>query len=364
MKAVIFPLFLVLSICSSIQADSIVGRWSSGLVVEEFVRHEAQASDDESFVEPEKFGKVIEAFLTPSLDGWKYSTERNAIASGAILIPDDGEYWFRTDSFYDRNMLLINGEIVCNYMDGGSRVKKITLKKGMVPIKSIGFVNGRGGTQGIKVDWKTPSMKELGPIPSDHLFHKPREKELSWTPAKGDPRRVFVLPKPPADPAVPTKRKMVAEELVIVAKDFVTEIYHNGRRLQRHERRMVLDRFGATVEKVDLVVKPGDWLVFHVANNRLRHGGSKYFGLAGLVDDEVSLVSQAESENWSSCDTPASVHEFIHFREAGTESRVVEIGKPWSEGRKFMKKYSGHEFEGDAIWGTTSSTWIKYIAPQ
>lgn len=41
-----------------------------------------------------------------------------------------------------------------------------------------------------------------------------------------------------------------------------------------------------------------------------------------------------------------------------------KIAKPWSEVRDFMRKFSGHEFQGDPVWGTTSSTWIKYVAPQ
>ena len=29
-----------------------------------------------------------------------------------------------------------------------------------------------------------------------------------------------------------------------------------------------------------------------------------------------------------------------------------------------MRKFSGHEFHGGPIWGTTSSTWNTYVAPQ
>jgi hypothetical protein len=41
-----------------------------------------------------------------------------------------------------------------------------------------------------------------------------------------------------------------------------------------------------------------------------------------------------------------------------------KIAKPWSEVRDFMRKFSGHEFQGGPIWGTTSSTWNTYVAPQ
>ena len=127
---------------------------------------------------------------------------------------------------------------------------------------------------------------------------------------------------------------------------------------------MVLDRFGSTVEKVDVEVKAGDWLVFHVAHNRLRHGGSKYFAVTGHLDDKrVGFVSKADSEDWSVCDNPGLVHDFIYFREAGTEARAIKIAQPWGEGRKFMEKFAERRFRGDAIWGSAPSTWIKYVVP-
>lgn len=332
-------------------------QFEDGLLVREFPRHKKQTDRDNVFVEPKEFGEPVgKPFVIHSLSGWKHETDRNAIASGYITISQKGEYRFRTNSYYDRNQLWIDDRIVCHFMDGGSRVKTVQLNSGRFPIRSVGFVEGRGGTQGIEVEWQPPGQKEFSPIPAEKLSHK----------VEKDPRRETRKREPVEPPKrmVAAKRNLRSDALVIVAKDFVTEIYHNGRRLQRHERRMVLDRFGATAEKAELEVRPGDWLVFHVANNRLRHGGSKYFGVTGLLDGKVAFVSQADSEDWSSCDSPGAVHDFIHFREAGTESRVVEIPKPWFEGGKFMKKYSGHDFAGDAIWGTTSSTWIKYQVPK
>lgn len=327
-------------------------QYEPGLVVHEYPRHAKQDSEENSFFEPGEFGDPIGApSVTDTLNGWKHETERNAIAKGFLRVESAGVYRFRTNSFYDRNQLRINGEIVCHYMDGGSRVKEIELEAGFVPIESIGFVNGRGGSQGIEVLWQPPGQRELGPIPKSSLFHEGGAAVLI---------RKYVnlrnLPEP-----VPG---VLADELVLVAKDFVIEIYHNGRRLERSERRMVLDRFGSTVEKVDVDVEIGDWLVFHVAHNRLRHGGTKYFGLTGLRDGVPTIVSRANSEDWSICDQAALSSEFIHQREFGTEARAIPIAKPWEEGGKFMKKYSGHDFVGDPVWGTAASTWIKFTVSE
>lgn len=351
--------FLILTI-SSLDAKP---KTAPGLVVEEYPRHDSQTSTDSTFLEPGKFGEPIgKPYLIESLTRWKHGEDRNAIASGLLKVEESGTYHFRTDSFYDRNLLRVDGETVCEFRDGTTASSSIDLKEGNVPIEAVGYVNGRGEQAGILIEWKPPGQREFGPIPSEALLHKKREGVAKHSPY--EPRPEELEPMEP-QPLSVSEDGLVARELTIVAKDFVIEIYHNGRRLQRDERTMILDRFGATAEKADIDVKAGDWLVFHVANNRLRHGGSKYFAVTGQLDDErIGIITQADSENWSACDHPALAKDFIHFREAGTESRVVEIEREWEEGDSFMEKFTERRFRGDAIWGTAPSTWIKYCVPE
>src|SRR3954464_3923074 len=60
--------------------------------------------------------------------------------------------------------------------------------------------------------------------------------------------------------------------LITVADDFVVEVYHNGKPVPDTERELLVERFGATAEKVQVAIRTGDWLVFHVVQNRLRWG--------------------------------------------------------------------------------------------
>jgi len=144
----------------------------------------------------------------------------------------------------------------------------------------------------------------------------------------------------------------------------VIEVYHSGDRVSDESRKLLLDRFGATVEHVDVSLEPGDWIVFHVANNRLRHHGTKYFAMAAArKGDPFGYVSDFHSPQWSSCDDPGRAPTFIRNRLEGTESRAVPIARPWEEGLEFMKHYAGDEFPGEGIWGTTPSTWLKFVVP-
>ena len=158
---------------------------------------------------------------------------------------------------------------------------------------------------------------------------------------------------------------LVADSVTIVAKDFVIGMYHNGKPVPVAKRKLLLDRFGATAERAELRVRKGDWLVFHVAANPVRHGGAKYFALgAAKGEDPFVLVSQLDSARWSSCDDPEQVEEFIRHRDYGTESRVQKIALPWKEGAKFVEQYVGEGFPGDAIWGKEAATWLKVLVPE
>ncbi len=310
----------------------------AGLEVLEYPRHVEQSDQKSVYLATDQFGRSIgKRRVIESLSPWEWNSERNAVARGLLIIEKDGDYAFTTDSFYDRNLLMISGEVVCEFSDGGSKVVTVPLKKGMVEIVSVGYVESRGSAL---VRWRPPGQRELSAIPSGKLKHV-------------------------ESGSVTSTSSKLRDCVTIVAKDFVTEVYKNGVRIPDRDRKLLLDRFGATAERVSVSVRPGDWLVFHLANNRLRHKGSKYFGVAGhSKNGTLIFVTDPASEDWSVCDEPARVREFIRYRDEGTESRAVVIARPWEEGDKFMRKYADRDWSGQPLWGTSSSTWIKFIVPE
>lgn len=152
--------------------------------------------------------------------------------------------------------------------------------------------------------------------------------------------------------------------LVTVADDFVVDVYQNGVPVPDDHRDLILERFGASGEKINVEVNPGDWLVFHVVQNRMRWGGTKYFAVAGCTGvDQFAFVSDPASDAWSACDDPSQAGEFIRNRDAGKETSARKIDNPWREGDSFIRQLAGASFSGTALWGGAASTWIKYRAP-
>jgi hypothetical protein len=325
--------------------------FAPGLVVTEYPRHALQANEKDNFYVPlEQLGQPVgEKDIVESLAPWKWETERNAVASGFLEIEADGDYSFSTHSFYDRNLLMIQGEVVCGFRDGEDTVATIPLKKGgRVTILSAGFVGGRGAS-GIHVRWKPPGQSELSPIPPRLLSHVDDGS---------------VKPKPAEKKAV-RPNDLLATHLITVTDDFIVEAYKNGTRIQRSQRTLLNEIFGATAERISVDVRPGDWLVFHVVNNRLRWEGAKYFAVAGMLrENDYGFVSDPASEAWSVCDDPERVRDFIRRRDEGTEIRASPIAKPWAEGDDHMRQNAGAGYPGKALWGGGASTWIKFVAPK
>jgi hypothetical protein len=179
-----------------------------GLRVREYVRHPDQKNDEQQFfVDQKRLGRPIAAEIAMTLHPWKWNGDRNAIASGFLEVPEDGDYAFTTDSFYDRNLLVVNGKTVCGFRDGGETVAVVPLKKGRVSILCYGVVEARGGTEGVRVRWKPPGQKELSPIPAERLWHAEdaEERQARLATAAG-----------------------AATQMITVADDFIVDVYHNG----------------------------------------------------------------------------------------------------------------------------------------
>src|SRR5262245_6570976 len=75
------------------------------------------------------------------------------------------------------------------------------------------------------------------------------------------------------DPPGVSAGRLRAKWLHVCADDFVVEMWKNGRPVPTEKRSLVHEIYGATVERIDLPLVVGDWLVFNVVHNRLRWGG-------------------------------------------------------------------------------------------
>lgn len=343
MKHYPYAFFGVVLLCSSIGlAESIAPiTLDPGLSVSEYPRLSSQSGGGQYFVEPETFGEAIEApYRIDSLYPFTWSHEdRNAIASGWLTIEKPGLYEFQCNSFYERNQLRIDGEVVCDFREP-LEVKSIELTKGRVTIEAIGYVGSRAS---LEVEWRPPGQLEFTPIPLALLHHERVGETLPYL----------------------DKDAVQNQGLTIVVKDFVTAVYHNGNRVPDEKRTLLVDRFGSTVENIAIEPVPGDWLVFEVACNPVRHGGAKYFALSGFMDgDRHALVSHPQSSQWSYCDNPTLAMKFIRERDEGAKRNALAANRKWEEGDTFIRKYAGPSFPGEAIWGGENSTWLKLRIPE
>ncbi|WP_435009326.1 hypothetical protein P12x_000578 [Tundrisphaera lichenicola] len=168
---------------------------------------------------------------------------------------------------------------------------------------------------------------------------------------------------PPAQGAPAGHGKLIARRIITAADDFIVDVWHNGRRVPEDKRAMVGENFGATAEKIEVEVHEGDWLVFNVANNRLRWDGACYFGAAGVNDEEpkIGFATNPGDPRWAYCDDPGQVPAFIaHPRYLAGQSALAPAN-PWSGGDGEMKaRVPG--WDGRPVWGRERTTWIKFVA--
>jgi hypothetical protein len=157
---------------------------------------------------------------------------------------------------------------------------------------------------------------------------------------------------------------LIATDLYIGADDFVVDVFQNGHRVPDSARAMSAEVFGAIGEHTKINVRAGDWLVFNVANNRLRWAGVYYFGAAGVREDgSIAFVSE-ESPQWSVCEDPGLVPRFITEPDFLATNRAQRIAKPWAGGDGMITA-KVQNWNGYAIWGspTNRNIWLKYRVP-
>lgn len=155
---------------------------------------------------------------------------------------------------------------------------------------------------------------------------------------------------------------VVANYVITSADDFVIDVYHNGQPVPECRRHLLSERFGATSERIDLQVCRGDWIVFHVVSDPMRWGGVRYFAAAGLLDkNKFGFVSHPDSRNWSACDDPAHVGQFIRRKNFMNDHPAQRITALWQDGQGLMKQFAGDAWSGEPLWGASRDTWLKII---
>ena len=153
-----------------------------------------------------------------------------------------------------------------------------------------------------------------------------------------------------------------AKYLITTTDDFIVEVYLNGESVPQSKRTLLEERYGATVERIDVEVHKGDWLVFNVVNNRMRWGGAYYFAVAGcFARDEFGFVSRSDAGNWSVCDTPHDVDNFISKKTFFRHRPAQAVTQPWADGDALMQQHAGPGWKGTPVWGSSRNTWVKVV---
>jgi len=188
-----------------------------------------------------------------------------------------------------------------------------------------------------------------------------------WRPAVGPDGAVYVTQNAQvvriSGEARPLPPAPLASEMVIVADDFVVDVWVNGKQLPQAARTMLAETHGAITERISVDLDPGDWVVFHVVANRLRWGGASYFGVYATALDDSHAFSSTTKGNWSYCDDVTQVSAFIAERDTGADRLARAPQKPWHAAPRLWRSHIGRRFPGEPVWGAAPSTWIKCIVP-
>ena len=142
-----------------------------GLVARQYPKHPSQLDGNlyTGWVPLEELGKPIgPAVVIGSLTPLKYHAERNCVAAGYLKIEAAGDYSFNADAGHDRVALYINGEPICPFRDGESRIATVALEKGMASIMVVSMVVPDGQC---RIKWQPPGTTLLTPIPATIMFH-------------------------------------------------------------------------------------------------------------------------------------------------------------------------------------------------
>jgi len=157
---------------------------------------------------------------------------------------------------------------------------------------------------------------------------------------------------------------VVANHLLLVVDDVVTNIYHNGQALPDSSMKLEHEIFGAMVLSATVEVRAGDSLVFAVANDRFRWRRECGFACAGLTGDEkIAFSTSASNGQWFACTDASNVGKFL---SANTETGDGPVAIPthvWADCKKELNKRV--DWQGDTVWAANDQrlVWIKYVCP-
>jgi hypothetical protein len=163
---------------------------------------------------------------------------------------------------------------------------------------------------------------------------------------------------------LPADDSVAANYVITAADDFVIDVHQNGKLVPESQRHLLVEKFGATSERIDVQVRHGDWLVFHVVSDPMRWSGVRYFAAAGLFEkNEFGFMSCPDSPDWSACDDPSHAKKFISRKDFMSSNVAQRITAPWQDGQGLMKQFAGEGWTGEPLWGTERDTWLKLVVP-
>lgn len=142
---------------------------SRGVSIVRYPVHPTQSDNYTGNIDIDQMGKPKGAARTlKSISPWTKEKDENAVVSGYIRIDQPGTYTFRTRSDFDRNELIIDGQVVCKFRDGENKPGSIELTAGLVPFISVGYALA---TTFVMVEWMPPGQADWDVIPSNLLSH-------------------------------------------------------------------------------------------------------------------------------------------------------------------------------------------------
>jgi hypothetical protein len=142
-----------------------------GLMITRYPMHPSQKDGNRGagYVPYNELGKPLGAPKNVrTLAKWSKEILENAVVAGFIRIDKAGPYEFNSSSGWDRNELLIDGNIVCKFRDGEDKICSVDLTPGLHPIVSVGYAHA---CDEIRVKWKPPGATALTEIPPGLLSH-------------------------------------------------------------------------------------------------------------------------------------------------------------------------------------------------
>lgn len=156
--------------------ESVSSDFVTGLIIYEYSKDKRQAVDSKLFVKESELGEPARVYQgglsgAPGDKSWSLPGDRTAFAKGWLKIDRDGEYGFTTYGHHTGGSILVIGKVVIRQdeTDNSYKVTFVKLRKGLIPIMSI----GRIGNGGVDIKWKPPGAQELSLLPATSVVCRP-----------------------------------------------------------------------------------------------------------------------------------------------------------------------------------------------